>query len=175
MRPQRARMMVVLPEPLGPRKPKSSPQSRWKLTSSTAVTSPKRMVRCSALITTREATTALGARGASRRGHYAWGREALRAVMEVCRRSLEGYRGGHAGLEDVVGVVDVDFDAEDFVLAVVAGLDVAGEELGGGVDLLDVAGEVAAAGAGVAEGIDCDVGGLAYADAAEVGFGGRRP
>ena len=34
MRPQRARMMVVLPEPLGPRKPKSSPRSRSKLTSS---------------------------------------------------------------------------------------------------------------------------------------------
>jgi hypothetical protein len=36
-RPQRALMMVVLPEPLGPRKPKISPLSTSKLTSSTAV------------------------------------------------------------------------------------------------------------------------------------------
>ena len=97
------------------------------------------------------------------------GREALRAV---CRRSppdragsLQGYRGGHAGFEDVAWVVDVDFDAEDFVLAVVAGLDVAGEEFGGGGDLLDVAGE------GAVEGVDGDAGGLAYVDVAEVGFG----
>ena len=34
--PVRMRMVVVLPAPLGPRKPRISPDCTWKLTSSTA-------------------------------------------------------------------------------------------------------------------------------------------
>ena len=50
-------------------------------------------------------------------------------------------------------------------LAVVAGLDVAGEELGRGVDLLDAAGE------GAVEGVHRYLRSLAEVDAAQVGFG----
>src|SRR5512146_894555 len=38
-------MVVVFPAPLGPRKPRISPRSTRKLTSSTAVTRPYRLVR----------------------------------------------------------------------------------------------------------------------------------
>jgi hypothetical protein len=46
-------MVVVLPQPLEPRKPKISPRSMRKLTRSTAVKSPKRMVRPSASMAMR--------------------------------------------------------------------------------------------------------------------------
>ncbi len=39
--------VVVLPAPLGPRKPKTSPEPTWKDTSSKATRLPKRLVRCS--------------------------------------------------------------------------------------------------------------------------------
>lgn len=39
------RIVVVLPAPLGPRKPVTTPGSTAKLTESTAVTSPNRLVR----------------------------------------------------------------------------------------------------------------------------------
>src|SRR2546428_1752685 len=45
-------MTVVLPLPLGPRKPKISPFSTRKLTSLTAVKLPKRRTRCSAEMAT---------------------------------------------------------------------------------------------------------------------------
>ena len=38
-------MVVVLPAPLGPRKPTISPRSTWKLMWSTASTGPKYFVR----------------------------------------------------------------------------------------------------------------------------------
>src|SRR5665647_1788154 len=47
-RPVSIFMVVVLPQPLEPRKPKISPRSMQKLTRSTAVKSPKRRVRLSA-------------------------------------------------------------------------------------------------------------------------------
>ena len=48
MIPHSIRMVVVLPLPFGPRKAKTSPRFTWKETSSTAVNSPNRLVRCSA-------------------------------------------------------------------------------------------------------------------------------
>ena len=44
-------MVVVLPQPFEPTKPKISPRSMVKLTRSTAVKSPKRQVRSRALMT----------------------------------------------------------------------------------------------------------------------------
>ena len=46
-RVQRMEMVVVLPAPLGPRNPKSSPGSTVKEMSFTAVKGPKRLTRCS--------------------------------------------------------------------------------------------------------------------------------
>ena len=43
------RMVVDLPAPLGPRKPKISPRAMWKLTWSTATKSPNRLTRPSAI------------------------------------------------------------------------------------------------------------------------------
>ena len=40
-------MMVVLPAPLLPSRPTISPFSTWKVTSLTASTGPKYLVRCS--------------------------------------------------------------------------------------------------------------------------------
>ena len=45
MMPHSIRMVVDLPEPLGPRKPKISPGATENETRSTAVKSPKRLVR----------------------------------------------------------------------------------------------------------------------------------
>ena len=59
-------MVVVLPQPLEPRKPKISPRSIRKLTWSTAVKSPKRRVSPSASIATRRRSAARG--GIARRG-----------------------------------------------------------------------------------------------------------
>ena len=47
-RPQRMRMMVDLPAPLGPRKPMISPRAMRKLMWSTATNLPKRLTRFSA-------------------------------------------------------------------------------------------------------------------------------
>ena len=48
--PARMRMVVLLPAPLGPRKPTISPAATSNETSSIAVKAPKRLVRCSAAI-----------------------------------------------------------------------------------------------------------------------------
>ena len=45
-----ARSVVDLPAPLGPMKPATVPGETVKVTSSTAVWSPKRLVRCVTLI-----------------------------------------------------------------------------------------------------------------------------
>ena len=50
-RPVSIFIVVLLPQPLLPRKPKISPRWMRKLTSFTAVKLPKRRVRCSASIT----------------------------------------------------------------------------------------------------------------------------
>src|SRR5947209_19623070 len=43
--PSSTRMVVVLPEPLGPRKPKTEPAGTARSMPSTAATAPKRLVR----------------------------------------------------------------------------------------------------------------------------------
>src|SRR5215472_4482244 len=48
-RPQRMRIVVDLPAPLGPRKPKISPGATSRVTRSTATKSPKRFTRFSSL------------------------------------------------------------------------------------------------------------------------------
>src|SRR5512135_3280834 len=48
--PHRMRMVVLLPAPLGPRKPTISPRSTANDTSEMAVNVPNRFVKCSALI-----------------------------------------------------------------------------------------------------------------------------
>ena len=57
MKPVSIRIVVDLPAPLGPRNPRTSPRSTAKLTSSTAVTGPKRFASLSSL--TISCTTAL--------------------------------------------------------------------------------------------------------------------
>jgi hypothetical protein len=52
------------------------------------------------------------------------------------------HRRRHPGLDLGVGTVDSDFDAKDFVFAVVASLYVAGKKLGFGVYLFDMTGEL---------------------------------
>ncbi len=106
-------MMVVLPEPLGPRKPKTSPRAIWKLTLSTAVKEPNLMVSWLASIT----------------------------VLIRNAASLKVHGGGHAGFEDAAGVIDVDLDAEDEVFSIVGGLDVAGQKFTLGGDLLHRSGK----------------------------------
>src|SRR5207237_3706678 len=49
MRPTSMRMVVVLPAPFGPRKPKTSPGNSSKETSSTIVRLPMVFVRCEAM------------------------------------------------------------------------------------------------------------------------------
>ncbi len=50
-RPHSMRMVVVLPAPLLPSRPKTSPGATSKLTSSTDVKAPKRLNRCSTRMT----------------------------------------------------------------------------------------------------------------------------
>src|SRR6266542_4012482 len=64
MRPQSMRMVVVLPEPLGPRMPKISPAWIVNETWSTAVTAPKRLPRSRSSTTTRESGSVMA--GAAR-------------------------------------------------------------------------------------------------------------
>src|SRR4051812_13360115 len=52
------RMVVVLPAPLGPRKPNTSPRCKVNDTSTTAARSPKRLPRCSAMRTVGAGATA---------------------------------------------------------------------------------------------------------------------
>ena len=57
-RPSRVRRVVVLPAPLGPRKPTTVPWSTSKLRSSTATTSPKRLVSPSMVMTAMASSSA---------------------------------------------------------------------------------------------------------------------
>ena len=60
--PSNIRMVVVFPAPFGPSQPKTSPGWMWKLTRSTAVKSPKRLVSSSAM-TGSTATVSVGSMG----------------------------------------------------------------------------------------------------------------
>src|ERR1043166_21956 len=92
---------VVLPLPLGPRKPKISPLATSKLTPFTAVNFPK-------LRTSPRAEMA---------GSVA---RALPVVFAGClvtdlASTLEFYVGGHAGQDVTRGVVDADFHAKNLM------------------------------------------------------------
>src|SRR5439155_13157538 len=62
------RMVVVLPAPLGPRKPTTSPGATEKLTSRTTSRPPKRRVRAVADITARRSLPRHACRGRGRLG-----------------------------------------------------------------------------------------------------------
>ena len=75
-------IVVDLPQPFEPRKPKISPRAMRKLTSSTAVKLPKRRVRCSASIA--GTASSRGGRGFSTTGRcwacFSGGRRAMNAA-----------------------------------------------------------------------------------------------
>src|SRR5690349_500833 len=115
-------MTVVLPLPLGPRKPKISPLATSKLTPFTAVNFPK-------LRTSPRAEMAASA-------------GALPFVFGACAvtdlaSTLEFYVGCHAGQDVTRGVVDADFHAKDLMNAFFSRLHVAGKEFRLLVDLFD--------------------------------------
>src|SRR5579885_2826754 len=121
MRPHRARMSVVFPEPLGPSRPNTSLGRMFRLTRSTAVKVPNRMV-------TSWTTTASG------------------GIASVDARAMEGSvawerqvdLGRHAGFEDlgfrVFWLRHADLHAEHLKTPLVHALDIPRRELAGGVD-----------------------------------------
>src|SRR6185503_18690461 len=106
-RPQRARMKVVLPEPLGPSRPKTSPGKICRLISLTAVNVPKRMVTSLASMTGCSEVEAVD-------------------MTRLLQRQVD--IGSHAGFEHALRVGDADLEPEDLVAALVEGLHVAGSE-----------------------------------------------
>src|SRR5436853_7603429 len=132
-RPVSILMTVVFPLPLGPRKPKISPFSTRKLTSFTAVKLPKRRTRCSA---------AMAACG--------------RDCWWVAIASALGFQfhiRSHARQDTAGRILDANFYANDLVDAFFAGLNIARQEFGLLVDLLDEAVE-----SSVRKGIDAKFG-----------------
>src|SRR5580692_8740623 len=116
-RPVSILMTVVLPLPLGPRKPKISPFSTRKLTSFTAVNLPNRRTRCSAEIAGSSGLfVALAIRLLSR------------LQFDVSRHSCKHPPGG---------IVDPNLHAKHLMDALLAGLHVARQEFGLLVDLLN--------------------------------------
>src|SRR5215468_8013233 len=98
IRPHRARMSVVLPEPFGPSSPNTSPRPTVSETSLTAVNEPKRMVPCST---------------------------EMAVPMSAALRGRNEDLGGHAGLEHAARVGHADLDGEHLVPPLVGGLHVA--------------------------------------------------
>src|ERR1041385_3751872 len=123
--PQSMRMTVDLPEPLGPRKPKIEPRATEKLTRSTAVKWPNRLVRFSHSI-----IKSAGMR------YGAGGTPAL-----LCRHIRKNHIRRHAGAQLVFRVRQRDFHAEHLLDAFVHRLHVARRELGRPADLLDTPSE----------------------------------
>src|SRR5262250_2224870 len=95
---------VVLPLPLGPRKPKISPLATWKLTPLTAVNFPKLRTRPSARMAGSLPLVGFGGAGVT----------GLPSVSELDV-------GGHARQHPVRGVVDADLHADHLVHALLAG------------------------------------------------------
>src|SRR6202022_11922 len=110
-------MTVVLPLPLGPRKPKISPFSTRKLTPSTATKSPKRRTRFLAAI---EASA---------------GRCPLSTGINLIH-SFQLHVSRHAAAHTAGGVIDANFYADYFVYAFAASLHVARKKFGLLIDLL---------------------------------------
>src|SRR5579871_875186 len=111
-------MTVVLPLPLGPRKPKISPRFTSKLTSFTAVNSPNVRTRCSAEIATSVA-----------------GYEFPEAITSA--RCFQCHVGGHAGAHAIRRIVDANLDAKDLVHPLFACLNVARQKFRLLINLLD--------------------------------------
>src|SRR5579885_2660827 len=137
--PASMRSVVVLPAPSGPTRPKISPAPATKLRRSTASVSAKRRV-------SSRASTAGSAMGLSGCEH-------------------DGRVGGHAGLQLVTRVLDVDAHAVNERHPLRVRLDALRGELG----LRGDEGHTARV-APIRIGVGADHGGLAPADAAEVGL-----
>ena len=88
-RPASMRMVVDLPQPFAPRNPKISPLAMLKLASSTAVKSPKRRVRPSALMATSAVGLLnLGISGRTRVARTACGSSAMKLSSSVSQPVL---------------------------------------------------------------------------------------
>src|SRR5262249_31768324 len=158
-RPHRARMSVVLPEPLGPSRPNTSPVPTARLTRSTAANLPKRTVTSRRSITSGPVV----GRCIPTIPSFPFSR-----ACRVCRASLRQGHGDvrcHAGLEDAVRVGDADLDAKDLMAAFVGTLHIPRRELALGGDLHHGAVKTPA---GVA--VDADFDRLAEVYPAEVRF-----
>src|SRR5208283_5837243 len=107
------RTTVVLPAPLGPSRPKTSPRRTSKLTLSTAVKAPKRLVR--SLVCIASDSGSIG----SRKGDF----------------------GGHPGFEFALGLQHLDFDVEGANVLTPAPHVALGRELAFLPDSHDAAGE----------------------------------
>src|SRR5882724_6823079 len=116
-RPVSILMTVVLPLPLGPRKPKISPFSTRKLTSLTAVKWPKRRTRFFAEM----ATCGLDS---------GW----VAIASAFC---FQFHIRGHAREHAAGGIIDADFYANNLVDALFTSLHIARQEFSLLVDLLD--------------------------------------
>src|SRR5271168_3214841 len=116
-RPVSILMTVVLPLPLGPRKPNISPFSTRKLMPLTAVNAPKRR-------TNRSAEMAASA-------GFCVG------VDTVLVRALQLYIRGHSGEDVAGGVIDANLHTEHLVHTFFRGLHVARKKFRLLIDLLD--------------------------------------
>src|SRR2546422_934332 len=116
-RPVSILMTVVFPLPLGPRKPKISPFSTWKLTSLTAVKLPKRRTRCSAEM----ATSPFDCR--------------VLAMASIPR--LQFHIRGHAGKHAAGGITDANLYTKNLVHAFLASLDISRQEFSPLIDLFE--------------------------------------
>src|SRR5260370_6093124 len=145
-RPVSILMTVVLPLPLGPRKPKISPFSTRKLTSLTAVKLPKRRTRfCAEMAASAELFLPLGIDSTS---------------------FFEFHIGSHAGQHVAAGIIDANLYAENLVHAFLTGLDVARQEFSLLVNLFEDPFEYC-----FRKGVDSDFGLLPELEAAIFGFG----
>src|SRR5579859_2506064 len=121
------RMTVDLPEPFGPRNPKMEPLAIAKLTWSTAVNAPNRLVSPSHSIMVSP-------------GMWFWNEpDRKRPRFSFCFRGHFRERDirRHAGAEPVALVWQAHLDAEDLLDAVFDGLDVARSEFRRAIDLFD--------------------------------------
>src|SRR5574341_1079840 len=92
--PHSTRMVVVLPEPLGPRKPKISPRGTDRLTRSTAVKEPKRTL--SSRASTAIPSCAAPGSGAGGTSVAAIGFAPARVVTKTSSRGTRVFRHLHA-------------------------------------------------------------------------------
>src|SRR5688500_11065787 len=143
--PQSMRITVDLPEPFGPRKPKIDPRATEKLTSSTAVKLPNRLVSPSHSIIApdmgeRRIWKPGNQKGESESGFLNFLASWLPDSFHVGEKNVSR----HAGAELIVFVIQPDLHAEDLFNAVLDRLNVAGRKFRLAIDLLDDAVKIAA-------------------------------